>query len=228
MPGRYRTLEGVVVGRKALPSGAVVLRLLTPEGPVRALAKGADRPSARSGRLSLFYRVRFQLYQREQSEGLATLTQVTLEEPLRITRPEAFAAAGLLAELGWHLLSPEIAPQGFALFASALRGLARGADWRAVLVWAGFRLLKLAGHAPTGRGSYLDPEGALLSTPKEGAVYLGEEGARALAAVLHRPGKEALRTLEEAPLDRLLAGFLRYAEQQAGPLKSAPLLRRLT
>lgn len=226
MPDRYRSYQGVVVGRRALPSGDVLLKLLTPEGPVEAMAKSAQRPGGRSGRLGLFYRLRFQVYRRPGSE-LATLTQVALEETLAPSEPFRFAAAGFLAELAWKSLSPEVAARGYPIFVSGLRGIAQAEDPRLPLVWAGFRLLALAGYAPGGSGPYLSPEGRFVGGGGGGAVFLGQRGATALQAVLRRPGREATRALESAPLDRLLEAILRYAEHQLEGLRAARALRGL-
>ena len=223
---RYRTLEGVVLRRRALPSGDLVVGILTPEGSIEALAKSAQRPGGRSGRIGLFYRIRFQVYRRPE-RALATLTQVALEEALAAQAPFRYAAQGFLAELAWHAVSPEIAGRGYSVLVSALRGVKAAEDPRVPLVWGGFRLLLHAGHAPAGAGTYLHLDGHLGREPGPGAVFLGEEGALALLAVLRRPGKEAIQQLAEAPLDRLLEALLRYAEAQLEGLKSVRPLRQL-
>ncbi len=213
-----------MVGRLGLPSGDVVVRFVTPEGPVEAMAKSAQRPGGRSGRIGLFYRVRFQVYRRPGAD-LATLTQVALEEPLAPRAPFRFAAAGFLAELAWKTLSPEVAARGYPVFVSGLRGVLRAEEPRVPLVWAGFRLLAVAGYAPAGEGPFLAPEGRFAEGPGGGAVFLGEGGAAALRAVFTRPGKEAAQRLERAPLDRLLEALLRYGEHQLEGLRSARALR---
>lgn len=226
MSTRYRTWEGVVVRRHPLPSGDLVVSFLTPEGPVDTLAKSAQRPGGRSGRIGLFHRVTFQTYERPGRE-LLTLTQVSFEEALAASEPFRFAAQGFLAELGWKTLSPEVAPRGYPVWVSGMRGIARAEDPRVPLVWAGFRLLAHAGYRPSGSGRYLSPLGELRAEPGEGAVFLGEVGEAALKAVLTRPGSEAIETLKEAPLDRLLEGLLRYAEAQLEGMRSARTLRAL-
>jgi len=222
---RYQTLEGVLVSRKALPSGDLLLRFVTERGPLLARAKSGARPGGRSGRLGLYHRLSFQVYQRPGAE-VATLTQVELLERLSAEAPTRFFAQGFLAELGVGTLSPEVAERGYPVFVSGMRGIKEAKDPRVPLVWAGFRLLALAGYAPGGGGVYLGPRG-LSPEFSEGAVYLGEEGARALASVLTRPGKEATAHLFDAPLDRLLEGLIRYAEHHLGPLRSARGVRAL-
>jgi len=226
VPDRYRTYEGVVVSRRGLPSGDVLLWLVTPEGPVEAVARSAQRPGGRSGRLGLFYRLTFQVYRRPGAE-LATLTQATLEEALAPRHPFRFAAAGVLAELAWKTLSPEVAARGYPVFVSGLRGVAAADEPRVPLIWAGFRLLALAGYAPAGRGRYLAPEGRFSEEAGRGGVFLGAPGEEALRAILTRPGKEAARALAAAPLDRLQEALLRYAEHQLEGMRSARALRGL-
>jgi DNA repair protein RecO (recombination protein O) len=74
---RYRTLEGLLIGRKPLPGGDVILSFVTPEGAMQAVARKAMRPTGRSGRLSLFHHLRFQVYQKPGND-LSTLTQAEL------------------------------------------------------------------------------------------------------------------------------------------------------
>ncbi len=224
MVDRYRTHEGVVVGRRILPSGDVVLRFLTGEGPLEGVARGAQRPGGRSGRLSLFFRLRFQTYRRPGAE-LLTVTQVTFIEAYPLTQPRRFAAASFLSELGWRTLSPEVAAKGYPIFLSGLKGVAGAGDVRVPLVWAGFRLLKLAGYGPQGAGNYLSLDGSLGPEPGQGAVFLGEDGGAALYAVLNRSGKAAVSQLEKAPLDRLTEALIRYSEAQLGPFRTQGALR---
>ena len=226
MSTRYRTWEGVVVRRHPLPSGDLVVGFLTPLGPLEAMAKSAQRPGGRSGRIGLFHRVTFQTYERPGRE-LLTLTQVSFEEALAASEPFRFAAQGFLAELGWKTLSPEVAARGYPIWVSGMRGIAQTEDPRVPLVWAGFRLLAHAGYRPGGSGHYLSPLGGLQTEPGEGAVFLGEAGETALKAVLTRPGNEAIAVLRDAPLDRLLEGLLRYAEAQLEGMRTARTLRAL-
>ena len=220
---RYRTWEGVVVQRRPLPSGDVVVWFVGPEGPLVAVARGAQRPTARSGRLSLFSRLGFQTYQRPDQE-LPVITQVEALERLGSPEPRRFALASLVAELALKGLSPEAAVRGYGVLVSGLRGVRDYSNPLAAAVWAGFRLMAHAGYSPRGSGPYLHPSGELTGEPGAGAVYLGEEGVRVLGVVLTRPGREAIPALESAPLDRLLAALLRFGEAQLGELRSARVL----
>lgn len=218
---RYRLEEGIVVGRRPLPSGDLLVRFLTPRGALEAVAKKGQRPTGRTGRLSLFHHVRFQLYQKGP-EALPTLTQVELVGRLSgLEAPQRYLMASFLAELAYALASPEAAFRLFPVFVSGLRGIAKHENPLLALVWAGWRVVKAAGLAPSllGQGTHL--KGGRLG--REG-VYLGEKGVEALRAILYLPGTEALLHLEEAPLDRLLSALKAHAAEQVGPLKSAPLV----
>jgi len=206
-----------VVGRKAQPQGDLLLRFLTPRGSLEAVARKGQRPTGRSGRLSLFHHVRFQVYAKE--EGLPTLTQAELLGRLHgLEEPKRFLLASFLAELAYRLASPEAAPRIYPVFVSGLRGIAKHEDPLLPLVWAGWRVVRAGGLAPSLLGPGLRLAGGRLG---EEGVYLGEKGVEALRAALHLPGGEALPYLEEAPLDRLLLALKAHAEEHLGPLRSA-------
>ncbi|AEB11748.1 DNA repair protein RecO [Marinithermus hydrothermalis] len=229
---RYRLHEGIIVGRRVLPGGDVMLRFVTLEGSLEAVARKALRPTGRSGRLMLFHHVRFQAYHKPGSD-LPTLTQAELVGRLEgLTAPSRFAAASYLGELAYHLAAPEVAARLWPLLTSALRGV--GAHPRPIvpLVWGGWRMLRAAGlgpalasrcgHAPT----HLEPGGTLACGACAGAeaVFLGGEGAQALARVLTQPGTAAIPALEAGPVDRLLRALRMHVEQHVGPLRSEGLL----
>lgn len=216
---RYRLEEGIVVGRKPLPQGDLLLRFLTPKGSLEAMARKGLRPTGRSGRLSLFHHVRFQLYLK--GEGLPTLTQAELLGRLYgLEEPRRFLLASFLAELAYRLASPEAAPRIYPIFVSGLRGIAKHPDPHLPLVWAGWRVLKAGGVAPNLLGPGLHLKGGRLGG--EG-VYLGEKGVEALRATLHLPGGEALPYLQEAPLDRLFLALKTHAEEALGPLRTSAI-----
>ncbi len=214
---RYRLLEGVVVGRKALPPGDLLLRLVTPEGSLEALARRGQRPTGRTGRLALFHQVRFQVY--GKGEGLPILTQAELLARFPgLEAPRRFFLAGFLAELAFLLASPEAAPKVYPLLLSGLRGIARHEEPLLPLVWAGWRLLGAGGLAPDLRGPGTRLKGGVLG---EEGVELGTLGREALRAILQRPGKEALTLLEKAPLERLYQALKAHAGETLGPLKAS-------
>ncbi|MFN4071982.1 MAG: DNA repair protein RecO [Thermus sp.] len=213
---RYRLEEGIVVGRRALPQGDLLLRFLTPKGSLEAVARKGMRPSGRSGRLSLFHHVRFQLY--AKGEGLPTLTQAELLGRLHgLEEPQRFLIASFLAELSYRLASPEAAPRIYPVFISGLRGIAKHPRPLLPLVWAGWRVVKAGGLGPNLRGSGLYLKAGRL---EDQGLYLGERGVEALRAILHLPGSKALPYLEEAPLERLFLALKHHAEEALGPLKA--------
>ncbi len=230
---RYRTHEGIIVGRKPLPGGDVILRLVGPEGSCDVVARKAQRPSGRSGRLMLFHHVRYQAYHKPERD-LATLTQAELVGRLeRLSEPRRYPAAAYLGELAYRLAAPEVAGAAWPVFTSGLRGIASHGEPAIPLVWSGWRLLAAAGLAPR-LGSrcghppvYLELEGTLACAacatgPK---APLGPQGAGLLSAILTRPGKEAVERLEAGDWRLLLQALLGYVAFQLEPLKSENSLR---
>ncbi|RDI96323.1 DNA recombination protein RecO [Meiothermus sp. QL-1] len=219
---RYRLYEGLLVGRKPLPAGDLIVSFVGPEGAVQAVARKALRPTGRSGRLSLFHHLRYQVYQRPGSD-LPTLTQAELVGRLEgLEVPKRFPLASFLAELAFHTASPEAAPRIWPLLISGLKGIAKHPDPQVAFLWAAWRVLRAAGLAPNlqGEGAYLlDGERVL-----KGGVYLGEEGMAALAAVLRLPGGEAVARLEQAPLSRLQQALLAHVRYAVGELGASALL----
>ncbi len=219
---RYHVHEGLVVGRKPLPVGDVILSFVGPEGATQAVARKALRPTGRSGRLSLFHHLRYQVYQKPGND-LPTLTQAELVGRLEgLEAPGRFPQASFLAELAYRLASPEVAQRLWPLLISGLKGIAKHQNPRLVMVWAGWRILKAAGLAPNlgGEGMGLQ-DGHRV---ERGGIYLGLEGLESLAAVLKLPGGEAIEALGNAPLDRLLQALLAHTRYTVGDLGSAGLL----
>jgi len=232
---RYRTHEGVIVGRKLLPGGDVILRLVGPEGSADVVARKAQRPSGRSGRLMLFHHVRYQAYHKPDRD-LATLTQVELVGRLeRLSEPRRYPAAAYLAELAYQLAAPEVAEPVWNVFTSGLRGIASHHEPAIPLVWSGWRLIAAAGLAPrlTSRCGhpplYLELEGSLAcaACALDPSVPLGPAGAELLAAILRRPGKEAVARIEDGDWRPLLDALLRYVAYQLEPLRSETSLREI-
>lgn len=219
---RYRVIEGLLVGRKPLPNGDVILSFVGPEGAAQAVARKALRPTGRSGRLSLFHHLNYQIYQKPGND-LPTLTQVELVGRLEgLEAPSRFPFASFLAELAYRSASPEVAARVWPLLISGLKGIAKHPNPKLALIWAGWRVLKAAGFGPN-----LGSEGMNLldgDRTERGGVPLGMEGLEALAAVLRLPGTEAIAVLEDAPLDRLMAALLAHTRYTVGELGSAALI----
>ena len=232
---RYQTHEGVIVGRKLLPGGDVILRLVGPEGSADVVARKAQRPSGRSGRLMLFHHIRYQAYHKPDRD-LATLTQAELVGRLeRLSEPRRYPAAAYLAELAYRLAAPEVAAPVWSVFTSGLRGVANHDEPAIPLVWSGWRLIAAAGLAPRlisrcgHPPRYLELEGSLAcaACAQDPAVPLGPGGAELLATVLRRPGKEAVARLETEGWRPLLRALVRYAAYQLEPLRSELSIRNL-
>ncbi len=220
---RYRLSEGLVVGRKPLPAGDVILSFVGPEGAAQAIARKALRPTGRSGRLSLFHHLKYQVYQKPGND-LPTLTQVELVGRLDgLEAPGRFPYASFLAELAFRIASPEVATKIWPLVTSGLKGIAKHTNPRVALIWASWRVIKAAGLAPNLGGEGMN----LLDGDRveRGGVHLGPQGLEALAAVLRLPGNEAIAVLEaDAPLDRLQQALLAHVRYAVGELGSAQLL----
>jgi DNA repair protein RecO (recombination protein O) len=218
---RYRTQEGLLVGRKPLPGGDIILFFVTPEGAFQTVARKAQRPSGRSGRLSLFHHLNFQTYHKPGND-LPTLTQVELVGRLEgLEEAARFPYASFLAELAYRLASPEVAARVWPILISGLKGISKHPEPQLVMVWAGWRTVRAAGLAPN-----LEGQGFSLAHGQraERGIYLGLEGLQALADILRLPGTEAIELLRQAPLDRLQNALKAHVAEQVGELGSVALL----
>lgn len=61
MRSRSANRSGIVIRRRVTPAGDIIVTLLTPQGKVKAIARGGVR-GALSSRLNLFHHVAIQLY----------------------------------------------------------------------------------------------------------------------------------------------------------------------
>lgn len=152
MGTRYTVREGIVLRRSELPSGDVVVTLLSESGKWRAVARKGKLVGGNLGKLSLFHDVTVQQYGRpgRSEDDLALITQVQLNGALpRLSDPSIYPYAHVLAELT-DKLSVDVQPEGslYHLFAGALRGLSRHPDPEAVALVMGWRLLAQGGLAP--------------------------------------------------------------------------------
>jgi len=145
---RSANRSGIVIRRRVTPAGDIIVTLLTPQGKIKAIARGGVRGQL-SSRLNLFHHVGAQLYQTPQSD-LATVQQAVLEGALpRLAEPERYAYAHLMAELADALFQEgEFSEQAFELFAGALRGVSHQPDPEWVALVMSYKLLALAGFLP--------------------------------------------------------------------------------
>jgi DNA repair protein RecO (recombination protein O) len=201
---RYQLGHGIVIRRKALPSGDVVVTLLAEHGKWRGVARKGKLPGGNLGRLSLFHDVTVQYY-RKREDDLALLTQVKLNGALPgLTDPAVYPYAHILAELADALtVDVHIGEPLYEYLASGLRGLGRHPDPERVALLYAWRLLQQAGLAPRARRCGVcggeDPlealdvgAGTLACGACGGTVVLGAGTADELRALLSAPMKEAL------------------------------------
>ena len=224
MSARYRLDHGIVIRRKALPSGDVVVTLLAPHGKWRAVARKGRLPGGNLGRLSLFHDVTVQYY-RKREEDLALLTQVRLNGALpRLAHPDIYPYAHILAELADALsVDVHIGEPLYQYLASGLRGLDAHADPSKVALLYAWRLLGLAGLAPrsgncTHGGASVPPAaldvpaGKLVCAECEATVWLGTDAADELRLLLEAPMRQALSLplADRAGHWRALARYVAY------------------
>ncbi|MDR9392053.1 MAG: DNA repair protein RecO C-terminal domain-containing protein [Trueperaceae bacterium] len=204
---RYRVRDGIVVRRAPLPSGDVVVTLLSEDGKWRAVARKGRLLGGNPGRLSLFHDVRVQTYQR-RDDDLAVVTQVTLRGALaRLADPGVYPYAHLLAELADRLsVDVHHGEPLHAWVASGLRGLDVDEDPERVALVHAWMLLRVAGLAPEvegavgdgGAGARLDVAAGRLATDGEGVALAPDVAAGLARLVADRPRA----TLREALPDR--------------------------
>lgn len=246
---RYRIREGIVVRRTPLPSGDVVVTLLSVDGKWRAVARKSRLPGGNPGRLSLFHDVAVQAYQR-RDDDLAVVAQVRLNGALpRLADPDVYPYAHLLAELADRLtVDVHLGEPLHAWLASGLRGLDRDPDPERVALVHAWMLLRVAGlgpdPGPNGDGGASGPEDdgdpdtadrpdGAAAGPRfdlgEGRIArrgpgtaLGEDAARELRLLVAGRAREALADpLRERTLHwRLLARYVAWHVDELRSLRA--------
>lgn len=226
---RYSVSDALVLRRTPLPSGDVVVTLLSAHGKWRAVARKGRLLGGNLARLSLFHDVTVQAYRR-RDDDLAVLTQVRLNGALPgLTRPEAYPYAHLLAELTDALtVDVHIGERLVGVVASGLRGVASHHDPEAVALAYAWHLIGLAGLAPRvssddpprcercdAAASVLAVEAGALHCREHAAdprdVWLGVAGAATLALAVRGPLRRSVASPpEERPRAwRALQSYLR-------------------
>lgn len=226
---RYQVRDGIVIRRSPLPSGDVVVTLLSPTGKWRAIARKGRLPGGNPGRLSLFHDVTVQSYARRE-EDLAVVAQVRLAGALpRLSDPAIYPYAHLLAELADRLtVDVHLGEPLHAWLASGLRGLDRDADPERVALVHAWMLLRVAGLAPDlseaggGReGARLDVAGGRLAWGGEGTA-LSPAALAGLHLLVGARAREALADplLERTTHWRLLARYVAWHVDDLRSLRS--------
>ncbi|GAA4004190.1 DNA repair protein RecO [Deinococcus rubellus] len=205
MSTRSTNRSGIVMRRRVTPAGDIIVTLLTPQGKIKAIARGGVR-GPQASHLNLFHHVGVQLYQTPQND-LATVKQSILEGALpHLCEPERHPYAHLLSELADALFQEgEFSEQAFDLYAGALRGVSHHADPEWVALVMSYKLLSLAGFAPrtrqcarcgTADPAYPDPLGGQLLCgacsnqpphPAERLEFLREVPRRSVRASMDAP-----------------------------------------
>ena len=242
---RYTVSDALVLRRTPLPSGDVVVTLLSEHGKWRAVARKGRLPGGNLARLSLFHDVTVQAYRR-RDDDLAVLTQVRLNGALAgLARPEAYPYAHLIAELADALtVDAHVGDRLLAVVTSGLKGISGYSDPEAVALAYAWRLIALAGLAPRARSgsnpacercgaraTVLAPDDGTLRCREHGTgprdVQVGEDGARALATALGGSLREAVTS---PPLDRARAwrALSTYVREHVGELKALRALSEVS
>lgn len=148
MRSRTANRSGIVIRRRVTPAGDILVTLLTPQGKLKAVARGGVKGPLSSS-LNLFHHVGVQVYQGPHND-LASVRQAVLEGALpTLAQPERYAFAHLMAEFADALFQEgEFSEQAFELFAASLRGIAHQDDPEWVALVLCYKLLGLAGVIP--------------------------------------------------------------------------------
>ncbi len=208
--------EAIVMRRDDYGEADRLVTLLTPDyGKLRALAKGARKPTSRkAGHIELFTRTRLLL---AKGRAFDLITQAELVEAHRPLREEIQrgAPAHYLCEL-----TERFAPEGsdaaplYDLLAEGLSWLCEARDPGLATRYFELRLLTLEGYRPelfrcarTQLPLVDDARGAPVAfSPSEGGV-LSDEAARLARDVfpLSRSGLALLRVMQTQPFEAVQA-----------------------
>ena len=221
---RYAVTDGIVIRRLPMPSGDLIVTLISEHGKWRAVARKGRLPGGNIGKLSLFHDVTVQYYRRKE-EDLALLTQVQLNGALpRLTQPSVYPYANLLAELVDSLtVDVHLGESLHQLLASGLRGLNQHHLPEHVGLLYAWRLLVVAGLAPLldrcqtcgkeDQLSYFDSAaGGLSCTSCASGTLVGADVIDELRLLVALSAREAIAT---PPSDlgqhwRLLGRYVSY------------------
>lgn len=221
---RYVVTDGIVIRRLPLPSGDLIVTLISEHGKWRAVARKGRLPGGNVGKLSLFHDVTVQYYRRTE-EDLALLTQVQLNGALpRLSDPDVYPYANLLAELVDGLtVDVHLGESLHDLLASGLRGLNQHHSPEHVGLLYSWRLLAVAGLAPLldrcqscgaehGLVYFDAAAGGLACARCATGILVGEAVVEELRLLVARSAREAIATPPEdlGPHWRLLARYVAY------------------
>ncbi len=197
---RYRTRSGIVLRRKATPTGDVVLSLLTPEGKLRGVAR-AGAKNGLAAKVNLFHHLTVQVYLRPGND-MALLSEIILEGALeRLTQPEVYPYAHWLAELADKMYQEDdhVGQAGFELVSGGLRGLARHEDPNRVALVMAWKLLGAHGLYPrvsscpdTGQTDCVRFDVQRGSVSAQSGLHIGEDAIWELRRIQAETVREIL------------------------------------
>ncbi|MDZ7801595.1 MAG: DNA repair protein RecO C-terminal domain-containing protein [Trueperaceae bacterium] len=233
---RYRVRDGIVLRRTPLPSGDVVVTLLSEDGKWRAIVRKGRLPGGNPGRLSLFHDVTVQAYRR-RDDDLAVVTQVRLNGALpRLSDPDVYPYAHALAELADRLaVEVHLGEPLHAWLASGLRGLNADGDPERVALVHAWMMLRVAGLGPAvaagPEGSAegparFDVAGGTLTRDGEG-IALSPQGAYGLRRLATGRARDVLNEplVDRALQWRLLARYVGWHVEQLRSLQAVTAMR---
>ena len=228
--------------RTELPSGDVVVTLLSEGSKWRAVARKGKLVGGNLGKLSLFHDVTVQHYTRPGQDELALITQVQLNGALpSLSDPEVYPYAHVLAELTDKLAVDVHLDNGFyRYFAGALRGVAQHPDPERVALVMSWRLLAQGGLTPrltrcarcgerdleTGSGAVFDVAAGGLSCAACGGGFRLVPSVRDELLALHRLSVAAALELPFAERRAHWALLERYLGFHIGEVQSLRHLPR--
>ena len=146
---RYQLASGIIIHRKSLPNGDVLISLFNQTGKLRAIAKKGKKLGGNIARMNLFNDISVQYYQKD-ADALAILTQVQLNGSLeKLTRPEIYPYAHILAELVDKLSQNDLSePKMYSYLASGLKGLSAHEQAEKISIIYAWKIIQQAGLAP--------------------------------------------------------------------------------
>lgn len=232
--------EAIVLARYPYRERSAVVALLTRgHGLVRALVRRAQGRAGVPAALEPLASVRVRLFVSPRRE-LATADELSLLRSWQLlaSRPEAWAAAMVAAELALELCPPGTVQEGFyRLLEKIPAWLSAGCDPFHAVLYAKLWALKFAGELPDpffchhcgqsllGKAAYFSYDsGFACATHGQGGTAMGEEGMSFVHQALRRP-LDAVRAAADEKVAAVLAGLCgRLLEKE---LRSEAVFRSL-
>lgn len=144
----YKLIEGIIIRRKAMTNGNIIVTLLNPKTKWQGVAYKGKLLGGNMGKLSLFHDVNLQYYQKNE-DNLIIITQVQLNGALpNLTKPNIYPYAHVLAELTDKLSTGTHLGNTYEYLTSGLRGLSKYGEPEKIALIFSWKLLGQAGLTP--------------------------------------------------------------------------------